>query len=333
MTNPRGGIAFDYGMLGCLLVLFGGAYTDGWAHNNLKGLDTFFTPWHGILYGGFSLCAAYLAVAAIRGRMAGYAWLQSMPRGYELSLAGVAIFGVGGVLDMLWHRAFGIEADVGATVSPTHLLLFLGVALMYVGPLRAVLARGDVSAAARYAGVISLALLWSACTFFTQYALPFGETFSAASARGVTALDAYRAQALGISAVLLQTAFFIGIVLFAASRMRLPAGAIALASLVNATATAIMRQHDFATGPLAIVVAAVVAGALCDALYARLRPAPDRKRAWLGFAAGVPAIVYGVYFATVTVLAGTWWSPHMLFGAPVEAAGIGYLAGWLSLRE
>lgn len=29
--------------------LFGGAYLDNWAHAHIATLDTFFTPWHGVL--------------------------------------------------------------------------------------------------------------------------------------------------------------------------------------------------------------------------------------------------------------------------------------------
>ena len=30
--------------------LVGGAYLDNWAHAHIATLDTFFTPWHGVLY-------------------------------------------------------------------------------------------------------------------------------------------------------------------------------------------------------------------------------------------------------------------------------------------
>lgn len=34
--------------------LIGGVFVDGWAHNNLAKLETFFTPWHALLYSGFA---------------------------------------------------------------------------------------------------------------------------------------------------------------------------------------------------------------------------------------------------------------------------------------
>lgn len=41
------------------VVVAAGVYIDGWAHVNLGGIETFFTPWHAALHGGFavlSLC-------------------------------------------------------------------------------------------------------------------------------------------------------------------------------------------------------------------------------------------------------------------------------------
>ena len=56
-------------MFGIWLIL--GLFTDGWAHLNLPGLETFFTPWHGVLYSGFVAGALWLGVLARRGRRLG----------------------------------------------------------------------------------------------------------------------------------------------------------------------------------------------------------------------------------------------------------------------
>lgn len=336
---PSGGLAFDAGAIVCLTWLLLGGYTDGWAHNNLSGLDTFFTPWHAVLYSGFAVSALYLVVAAVRWHADGYAWNRALPRGYEWSLIGAGIFAVGGALDMLWHVAFGIEADVAALVSPTHLTLLCGASLLYLGPLRAALARGEEGrGAAALPALLSAVYFWCACTFFTQYASPFGDTFSAAAfPHGLVqhegAVLEYFTQALAVCALLLQTGLMMGVLLFVAARLRLPAGAFALALTVQAALMTAMRYDDIKTGVLPVIAAALVAGAICDVVYARLRPTPQKRYEWLLFAAAVPFVVFALYFATVTALAGTWWPVHLLFGAPVEAAGIGWLVGWLTLRE
>src|SRR5258708_429028 len=107
----------------------GGLYLDGWAHNNILSLETFFTPWHGVLYSGFFACVAALGWGIGRNRAAGLSWWRSVPDGYQLSAIGAFVFIAAGLGDMLWHIAFGIEANVDALLSPTHLLLLFRVAL------------------------------------------------------------------------------------------------------------------------------------------------------------------------------------------------------------
>lgn len=82
--------------------LVGGAYLDNWAHAHIATLDTFFTPWHGVLYSGFAACAAVLGARWLRER--------SLPAGYGLSLVGCAMFVAGGLGDMLWHT-FSASSD------------------------------------------------------------------------------------------------------------------------------------------------------------------------------------------------------------------------------
>ena len=51
--------------------LLTGTYVDGWAHNNLRDLETFFTPWHAVLYSGFAACALWIAALTWRRHAAG----------------------------------------------------------------------------------------------------------------------------------------------------------------------------------------------------------------------------------------------------------------------
>jgi hypothetical protein len=90
-----------------------GLYLDGWAHTHALP-DTFFTPWHGVIYSGFSLAALVLVVALWQN------WRLGMPTGYRLSLVGVGLFLVGGVADLFWHTFLGIEANLSAEYSPPH---------------------------------------------------------------------------------------------------------------------------------------------------------------------------------------------------------------------
>ena len=117
----------------CSAWLATGAYVDGWAHNHIPELETFFTPWHAILYSGYLASVIVLLVWIFFRRTNGLRGSRIIPEGLGFSLAGMLIFFFGGLGDMLWHIVFGIEAGIEALLSPTHLLLATGVFLMAGG--------------------------------------------------------------------------------------------------------------------------------------------------------------------------------------------------------
>src|SRR5262249_30000229 len=77
--------------------------------------------------------------------------------------------------------------------------------------------------------------------------------------------------------------------------------------------------------PLALVVAAGLAGLGADLLYALLRPTPARPVAWRLFAAAVPAPFYAGSFLALIATEGLAWSVHVWTGS-IALAGLG---GWL----
>ena len=118
--------------------LIAGIGLDGWAHSNLeRQTESFFTPWHGVFYSGFAATALWVLWLVQTRRAEHPTWTQAVPQGYSLGVVGVAVFAVGGVGDLLWHQVFGIETGIAALLSPTHLLLFSGVALILLAPFRA----------------------------------------------------------------------------------------------------------------------------------------------------------------------------------------------------
>jgi len=155
------------------LWLVGGVYADGWAHLNVRGLDSFFTPWHGVLYGGFTALAVWLCVMAWRRRGAGGRWVYGFAVGYRLGAGGVLVFAAGGVADMLWHLAFGVEAGLDALVSPTHLVLLVGGMLLLTSPLRAVVHRNGgrlpVTVRAGWPALAAVAASVALAGFFLSY--------------------------------------------------------------------------------------------------------------------------------------------------------------------
>ena len=166
---------FDWlvGLLSCWLT--GGLFLDGWAHNHLGSMETFFTPWHTVLYSGFAALMTALALAWLRGVYDRGPLTAAVPEGYELSALGVLLFGLAGVLDLLWHKRFGIEAGTDALLSPTHLLLAASGILIVTGPLRAAWRRPESRLGWRTGApaIAAAALTLAGLGFFTQFAHPF----------------------------------------------------------------------------------------------------------------------------------------------------------------
>ena len=60
----KASLRFEWLVVLSSLWLFTGLYLDGWAHNNIPDqIDSFFTPWHLVLYSGYAVSAAILGVS------------------------------------------------------------------------------------------------------------------------------------------------------------------------------------------------------------------------------------------------------------------------------
>jgi hypothetical protein len=140
-------------------LLIGGSLADAWAHSNLASeLETFFTPWHGLLYGGFVATAAWTIFLGFRRRREVPRWWRDgWPAGYALGAIGAVGFLAAGFGDMLWHTIFGVEVSLDAVLSPTHLLLAVAGTLLVTSPLRSWWASGTTRSRAP-TGLASLAL-------------------------------------------------------------------------------------------------------------------------------------------------------------------------------
>ena len=104
-----------------MIWFFSGAWIDSSAHTYLiDDIETFFTPWHGVLYSGYAF--SVLVTVYIKNKMKDYK--------FDVGVLGAVIFGIGGASDALWHTLLGIETGVEPLITPSHLLLFLGAFLM-----------------------------------------------------------------------------------------------------------------------------------------------------------------------------------------------------------
>jgi hypothetical protein len=309
-----------------------GLFLDGWAHDNVPELETFFTPWHAVFYSGFAATAGWMAWLVGRNLRRGRRGLAAVPVGYGLGLAGVGVFAVGGVGDAVWHGVFGIEADLAALLSPTHLLLFTGILLILSSPVRAAwTADGPTAPGFRAFLPVTLALTLTVALvgFFFQYLSPFLQPAAVPHARfaafwaehGLPASAAQPglAQELeirGIAALLLTGLLLAAPVLLVLRRWLPPFGTVTV--LFGAVAALLGAQHNFQLWPA--VLAAVAAGLAGDLLIRAWRPAPDRLGAYRAVAALLPAALLGGYLAAVAAVFGLAWPPELWAGTILYGA-------------
>ena len=151
-ARPRASYRTDLvtALLGVWLTV--GLMVDAWAHNNLRELETFFTPWHGLFYSGFVAIAAWICWQILQSLQAGRRGLAAVPVGYALGLLGLPLFAVAGVGDMIWHTTFGIETSLDILFSPTHLLLVTSMVLIITSPLRSAWSDPATSGPRRWGG-------------------------------------------------------------------------------------------------------------------------------------------------------------------------------------
>ncbi|MGH9279600.1 MAG: hypothetical protein ACRD12_16055, partial [Acidimicrobiales bacterium] len=298
--------------------LIAGVFIDGWAHNNDKP-ETFFTPWHGVFYSGFLATAAWMGWMVQRRRAAGAPGRSAVPIGYGIGLVGVAMFALGGVFDMTWHEIFGIEVDLEAILSPSHLILFLGGILVITSPLRAAWADTSVTTPTFREFLPTLLSMTLATATVGFFMMVFAPTMSSAVERGPHDFIAHEfaarpgiaqwmveeVQLEGYAAILLTTLILIAPVLYLARRWTLPFGTITFLFGVVSTLVASIESFDQGL----TFAAAVVAGLAGDLLYRRL---PLRA-----VATAVPVVMWLAYFAILAVTSDVGWSVELWSGVAV----------------
>jgi hypothetical protein len=315
------GVAYDWVVTAAGAWLLGGLYWDGWAHGYSLP-DSFFTIWHAGFYSGFlASAAALLGPVALRGPAVG--WRAAIPAGYAWSVVGVVIFAFGGVFDLVWHTLFGIETNLDALFSPSHLVLATGIFLIVSGPLRASWVRHEV----RLPAVLSLVMVLSTLTFFSLFAGPYS-TVLGANPRPVGGTENLIARSL--LGMYLFSALLVGCLLVALGRGPLPIGSVTALLGLNGIAMILMRGHATFGVQVAFSLVAIGAGIIGDALLWRLRPSTRRPRALRTFAFLLPVIYFALYFTAVLVLAGTWWTIHFLTGSILLAGVVGLLVSFVS---
>ena len=313
------------------LWMFFGLYLDGWAHNNIpEQIDSFFTPWHLVLYSGYAVSAAILGVAYILNVRKGYSWLQALPAAYMTSLLGAVIFAVAGNLDFIWHSLFGFEEDVEALVSPSHLSLAVGGVMMMSGPLRAAwrtFNSGEKNIP--WCALLSLFIVSGVFTFFTQFSNAFSHPqvfVGYVPSRG----DTYFWDVTLISYVLIPTTILMGAILMLVLRWKLPFGGLTFLLAGNATLMFLMAWR-YSHEQWSVLIAALIGGIFADVLLVALKPSAKRVRALRWFSFLVPASLFLAYFLSLILTKGIWWNSNMWLGMIFFSGILGLGLSWLAV--
>ena len=322
-SPPADSPALDWSvaLLSVLLIL--GVFLDGWAHNHGRTDDTFFTPWHAVLYGTYALAGLFLTATHFRSVRRGHRWSSALPRGYMPSLAGVFIFAAFGAADMVWHEAFGIENSLEALLSPTHLGLAAGGLLIASGPIRAHWQRHPNNPHSMLPAILAMTAIASLLTFMLSFATITG---FAGSLTGYRPPNAYLYDIYGVMSVVMPSSILLGSILFMRRRWHLPFGTVTW--LLTANSALMIWLHFGTAAELLFVVKAAAVGMLGDALLSRAAwTPPTRLRLFafaLPFAYGLGALaVLQILGTSVWRSGGLWWEIHMWLGAPVLAGAFG----------
>ena len=299
------------------IVTFGwqvaGVFLDGWAHTHLNAaLETFFTPWHAVLYSGFLANLILLVALRIRGKM---------PHEYKISFYGALLFIASAIGDLLWHQLFGIESGIDALLSPTHLLLAISGAIMTGAALHTVWRRHPSENSRNpWLVVISFSYVFMTILFMLQFLNPFNFPWLAQSFHTAFPLGLDQAGGLGVANAIVYTLVLMGMVCSVLNNFKFPFGGFTLILGLSTLATTLMHgQYGFFVGTM------LVAGLVIDILYSSLQNSLHKRNVvrLLGFA--IPVIIFSCYTVSIFLFDALWWSVHLITGTIVIAGLAGYL--------
>lgn len=318
-----GGRGFDAVFLlvaGCFVT---GTYLDSWAHNNIPALETFFTPWHGVLYAGVFLTAIVLAVVIVINRVRGATWQEAVPAGYGLSVLGAYGMLVVGVGDGFWHTIFGVEKNVDAIFSPTHLAGMICSNLMVAGLYRSLylrLPQRRIALADQIWLILAITLFFAMIANDTQPTSPFITLYPVVAPTGEDL-----AQLLAVTSFVIQATIFTGLALYSIRRWQVPFGFFTVPLTVVGIVLSLMKQHYI------VILASLLAGLIIDICYVLLRPSLERPWQLRTFAIFASATLYLVYMIVLEIAYGLVWSIHMTVGSIFVTCVLGWLLSYLAL--
>lgn len=332
-ASPLSTLAFDWVYTALVFLLTVGIYMDGWSHASFGPDQSVLSEYHLLFYASLMAMGLWLFGTAFLNRLDGYDGLNALPAGYKLSALGLLVFGVTGVFDLGGHALFGFEVDNEALYSPTHIGLFTGWALLSMGPTRAALKRQQLGSDVQgwwrsflefLPALIAWASFFNVLTFISMNLLGTSMGFMLAENRPSN--DFY-GETLGISGIVLQTAFIVGALAWLTLRFRLPKGTFTLFFLLYGLYGSVLELNS------ELVPLFVGIGILGDALYALLKPGLARLVRFHLFNVLLAFAFWGVFYGFVFLAGyggGVWYTPYIWMGSVTQAMATALLVSLLA---
>jgi hypothetical protein len=339
--RPSPSLLLDWLMAIAGVLVVGGLYIDGHAHV-YQPVETFFTTWHAMMYGGALFAALVFGAFVVNNMRHGFSLRNSVPEGYLQTLIAIPCVFIGGGLDVIWHYTFGIEQQLDTLVSPTHMVIISAMFFIFSGPLRAGIARQERgSLFTQLPMLISMAVTIGTVMFVTQMAFypealwidhPLPVNAGAYSQDTLTVIVlTYYSHLLGTLAIIWQSLLLAATSLYLILNVPLRLGALLFYVVAQKALISVTISRSW-TELLLWTIASIVAGLVAEFIYARYRPSRERPNAVRAFGFLVPLAFYAGYFAfAVPLFGGTWWDAAFLFGGIAYAGLAGLLVAQLMI--
>lgn len=300
---------------------FSGLFLDGWAHNHVPELETFFTPWHAVFYSGYFVTAlTFIVIVHRNARRMGAVFRKAIPLGYEYAVLGIPLFLLGGIGDLVWHEVFGVEADIEALLSPTHLVLAVSMFLLVSANIRVWFHTTPPIGKPRLVDQLPLLISFSMSLGMISFMTQFSHFVSAHTNSTSQSL-----QSMAITGYLFHTAVLLGGILFLLHRGRIAMGGLTIAIFLALLPMAIMRDG------IMFVPLFILMGVIGDVFATKLYPFEQRRFHVRAFSFFFPTIFFVGYFFTAYIVEGITWSVHLWSGSAVMSGLIGLLTSVLLL--
>ena len=301
-----------------------GLQLDAYAHATTPELETFWTPWHGVLYSGIA-ASGFTLLWIMRSRLPSLPTYQSvlaLPNALRIPLAGMASLLVGGGMDTLWHNVFGIERDMEIFVSPSHEFIILGMVLVAMGPALMLAASPGERLTAGGGWLVGISALFSVLPvhIYTLHASAIGFRHLGS---GEDPMPIYSSDAQLIHGYLFSTALLLLPLIIIGRRWPLPLGLPTPLIAIPAVLMHLMFDSEDAWWPALTVAAAAVVIEVVARVLTGVVPLGVNGR-WILLGLLAPPVTWGALLLVGQIQTGTTgFNIHVISGLLTFTALVG----------